>query len=367
MEQIKTTTSEKRWNHIDLLECLGILFVIMYHSTTYNFQFLEKPSALFYMRYYLQGVLSTCVPLFFFANGYLLLNRKLDLKKHIIKSVKIVILTFVWGIVNVFCLMYIENEYLSAIDFIKYVWTWHQGWINYLWYMGALICLYVFFPLLKIVFESNRKVFLYFTIIVAIFTFGNTLLNHTASATLMYLGKAQQVTNFNFFNMFNPFKYSFGYTFVYFCLGGIAYDFKDKIESIAPIKRNTTATVAIFFNCLILFALGIVFSKKTGEIWDVVWNGYDTIPTLINVCSIFVLSLSYKRNIPILRRVSCNTLGIYFIHGTLLHIFAPIVKTIPILCTYFGCICYAVLILLIGLAITGIIKKIPFLNNMVKI
>lgn len=69
-----------------------------------------------------------------------------------------VILTFLWGL-------------------IIYLWTFRQGWINHLWYIGALICIYVFLPVFKSVFDTNRKYFYYITIIIALFTFGNTTIN----------------------------------------------------------------------------------------------------------------------------------------------------------------------------------------------
>lgn len=81
---------EDRWSYIDILECIGIIFVIMYHTSTYNYDCLETNNALYVVRYLSRSLLSTCVPLFFFANGYLLFNRKFDLRKHIYKILKIV-------------------------------------------------------------------------------------------------------------------------------------------------------------------------------------------------------------------------------------------------------------------------------------
>ena len=89
--------------------------------------------------------LSAGVPIFFFCNGYLLLNRRFCLKKHEFKIVKIIALTGIWGMINIFLIMVIEKEHLSIAEFMDYLWTWHYGWINYLWNMGALVCIYIFF------------------------------------------------------------------------------------------------------------------------------------------------------------------------------------------------------------------------------
>ena len=92
MEQNKS-----RWVHIDLIESRAMIFVLIYHANTYTCDILEQASALNYIRYFLKTILSTAVPMFLFANGYLLFNRELKLKKHITKSIKLILLTILWG------------------------------------------------------------------------------------------------------------------------------------------------------------------------------------------------------------------------------------------------------------------------------
>lgn len=133
MDKQITISDTDRWHYIDLMKSIAILFVIMYHATTYPFSFLENNSSLFFLRYYLRTILSTCVPLFFFVNGYLMLNKSFDLKSTLLKQ----FLTSVWCIITVILLMFIKNEHLSLKEFAFYVCTWHNGWTNHLWYMGA--------------------------------------------------------------------------------------------------------------------------------------------------------------------------------------------------------------------------------------
>lgn len=79
MKKINQLT--ERWEYLDILKCIGIIFVIIYHSTIYNYNWIASPNITHYLRYFLTTLLSTCVPLFFFTNGYLLLNKDFDLKK----------------------------------------------------------------------------------------------------------------------------------------------------------------------------------------------------------------------------------------------------------------------------------------------
>ena len=363
----EVNVKEQRWNNIDLLEFLGVAFVIMYHLPIYGFDFLAKPAAINYVRYFLRTILPTCVPLFFFANGYLLLNRKFDLKKHIIKSIRIVVLTFIWAAIIVLSLMLIKNEQLSASEFLNYILEWQYGWTNHLWYMGALIIIYVFFPLIKVAYDNNRKVFYFFTIVVACFTFGNTFINHVVTIISGVTGKENTIYNSNWFNMFQPFKGLYGYSFVYFCVGGLAFELKQQIEKIDAVKRNILAAGTIVLSCLLLFLEGLYFSFLSGAVWEVVWFGYDSVFTFINVCAIFVLSLSYKKGIKIVQLVSCNSLGIYYIHIIFVHVLAPKVIMVPLMCSFAGGVIVAALIIAISLIVALIIKKIPVVKLLLKI
>ena len=344
-----------------------LLMVIIYHSATYDYSIIDNPnSTIVHVRYFLQMILATSVPLFFFANGYLMLNRAFDLKKHIIKSIKIVILTFVWGLIGVVCIAQIEGIRLSSFELLKDVWSWRPiGWINHLWYMGTLICIYVFFPLLKSVFDHHRKLFIYFTVIVTIFTFGNTLINHTVTLLLNAFGKANMVYSLNWFNIFNPFRGIYGYAFTYFCLGGLAHQYKDKILSIGKRKRNLIAIISIIVSCLILFVFSSTVSNSFSIMWDVVWDGDDTIPTAVNVLAIFVLLLNYNKHFKIFKVISLNTLGIYFMHNIFINLFKPMALNTPFFCTFTGCIVFSILILLLCLFVTLLLKNIPLLKNLV--
>ena len=70
---------------IDLLKCLAILMVIIYHAPLYTVDIIKDPSLLQYARYFFKTIFSLYVPLFFIVNGYLLFNEKLHLKNIYIR------------------------------------------------------------------------------------------------------------------------------------------------------------------------------------------------------------------------------------------------------------------------------------------
>jgi surface polysaccharide O-acyltransferase-like enzyme len=307
------------------------------------------------------------VPLFFFANGYLLFRKEFVLREHILKIIRLSVLTLIWAIITLLLLQPIKQETLSLTEFIKAIWNWKQGWINHLWYMGSLICIYIFFPLLKTAYDNNYKTFLYFTIICAALTVGNTFLNQIGTLFIsLFLEKSFVFDGINFFNIFNPFRGIRGYSFVYFCLGGIAYLSENNIEKIDAKKRNTISIVGLFVSCLGLFYVGCRYSQVTGSIWDVVWNGYDSLFTLANVVFIYVLCLNWKKNLTLIRLISTNTLGIYFIHGVLLAFFKPQIRSFAFSSNLLFNLIYAVFILLLSLSICTILKKIPFASKLFK-
>lgn len=353
--------SAERLSYIDLLEVLAIFFVVMYHSNISN----NHESTVTYV---LRGILSVCVPLFFFVNGYLLFNRGFNLKKHLRKMLRLTILTIIWGMITMLLLMVMKSEYMTLKEFFLSLWSWKQGWINHLWYMGALICIYVFYPVLKTAFDHHRDIFLYFTIICAVFTFGNQLINETVTAGSYLLGRQHEELAVNWFSMFNPFRKLYGYTFVYFCVGGLmpaAVPYIKKHQA----KMNMIAAIGIAVSTICLGMWGLCCSAHSDTWWDVVWDGYDTIFTFVNVLFVFVLSLNYRGQNSCIRKVveliSVNTLGIYFIHEFFIHLTRSRIRAIPALCNLPCNLIYALLLLCVCTAVVVIMKKIPGLKRLV--
>lgn len=238
--------------------------------------------------------------------------------------------------------------------------------MNYFWFLGALICIYILFPALKALFDSNKKAFIFFTVTCAILTFGYELINEL----LAFFGTMSEFgikyINYKFFDMFNPFRGAYGYSFVYFCVGGLIYTYEPKILAIPKTKRNCISTVGIIISCTLLFLVGVFYSKYVNhEIWDVVWNGYDTIFTFGNVIFIYVLSLNYKNEIPLITKISCNTLGIYFIHGLVVSLTRPLARSIEGFYNVPSALTYSFLVLIISLGICLVIKKIPILKTII--
>ncbi len=362
-----------RYHSMDLLKFLGMLFVLIYHCTTVKSNILEDASAATYGNYLIRPVLSTCVPLFFFANGFLLIQKPFHLKKYLMKMMKFILLTGIWGAITLLFLMPIYGEWLSIKEFLIALWDLKQDWINHLWYMGALVCIYVFFPLIKNAFDHNRRIFYYWVAICCLFAFGNAVICMLVTF-LSYLVRGGNIYYFdNFFNMFNPFRGLYGYTIAYFSIGCFAggnhLRIKEKIQK-CPFVNPWTLLILMVLSVLLLGLWGVFSTKLTGNYWDVVWNGYDSIFTLMNVILFYLLSYSYRfsgRGITkYIQIISRNTLGIYFIHDIFRPLFLQLgVTQLPFANTYLFNILYAFIVMNLSLLVVKVLKQIPFVRKLV--
>ncbi len=355
-----------RLTHIDLIETVATFFVVSYHATEYSFDFLNSGSVVDYLLYFFRTILSTCVPLFFFANGYLLLNKSFDLKKHIKKILHLLVLVLVWSFLLMMLYLLIAGESLSLNTVIVPILNMDVRWgMNLFWYIGALICIYILFPLLKLAFDKDKKLFYFFTIICAFLTFGYKFINEIVLLLSPFTNMFENGIELPVVTMFNPFRGSYGYAFVYFCIGGIIGENKEKVLSISKKKRNIISAFGVLVSCACLFVIGVLHSRYIkNEVWDIVWNGYDSIFTLFNVIFIYALCLNFNKENRFIRCVSMNTLGIYIIHGLLLRLTAGIFE-IDMLCNLPFNLIFSLAILCICLLISMCMKKIPIFKKLV--
>jgi len=360
---------KERYAFLDLLKCIAIFFVLLYHFSYYNYNFLTDDGIIPYVYYYIRAILSCCVPLFFFINGALILNKPFDIKKHAKKLLRIVVLTLIWALIELIVIMFIKGEHLSLFEIFKGIVQLKQGWINHLWFMGALFTVYIFAPIIKSAFDSSegKKNFYFFFIAFCLFSFGNTIFSMCVNC-LEYFRKADYLDNStNYFAGFNNIKGMLGYSLSYFMLGGVMFANRKKMND----KRFKIYSIfAILISMAGLMLYGIMLSNRDGKMFDIVWNGYDSVFTLVNVCALFIITLSYNGGNKFsryLKIVGENTLGIYIIHILVIELLKPIYISISIHHDIIFNIFFVVIILNISLAITLLLKQIPVVKELVKI
>ena len=358
------TRMKNRYQFIDSLKAIAIFFVVIYHCNNLKYNITETQDVFSYLNYFSISILSVCVPIFFFVNGALLLNKELNLKKHIYKVIHIVILMIVWGSITLLFLMPINNEYMSLLEFAKSVWKLKLNWNDHLWFLQAMVVIYVFFPLIKAAYDSKMNYIYFFLAIAFLMTFGNVFLSNCANMIGFFIGKGDLGSNRNFFKDFNAFRGIYGFSFIYFILGGLFIKQKERFRG---KQWAVIAATTIAISMLLLTLYGVLMTQSHGKVFDIVWNGYDTIPTLFMVLAISILSLNFNATYKILKLIKCvgeNSLGIFFVHRIWGLLLLKYFKGISYSQNLITNLMFAIIITLISLLSVLLLKRIPIIKRL---
>lgn len=209
---------KKRVVGYDIIKSMAMFFVVMLHYS-------------FYTRFYSSGLAGTavtvlcvvCVPLFFAVNGALLLPRKMDEAKHYRKTLNIVIVVTIWRLLAAAFFVFVDGSHpVTLKDLVLFLLGGGFGDYptGYFWFMNALIAVYLVLPVMKMAFDSERK--LAFNALLAVLA-GFTVGKDSLKLVLQMLGTA---TNHDFASILNALDEfyifgSYGYVLLYFLIGGM--------------------------------------------------------------------------------------------------------------------------------------------------
>lgn len=296
---------KKQYSYLNILKNISTFGVIFYHCFAYlnygNFANMQSYIVLFFAQ-----LARLAVPIFLFVNGCLLLNKKYTVSKIFGKILKYAILFFICININYFvCVLSGEISFGATTYFASY--TLNNGVANYLWFLIALIVIYFLYFPLKRLFDNNKKGFLIITIavivvlcsvnmtyfVINIFSHGNV---GTLVATLNSILCNQYFA-----------------AIVYFMLGGLCFYYKDKI--VDCIKHYVFDIVG-FLSIVFYFVL-CIFVR---DYFDIVWNGYISIFSVISVvCIFFAFAAREKdKDFCVTNAVSKQALFVYLAHWSLL-------------------------------------------------
>lgn len=304
----------ERYRFIDILETLACVFVVLYHTFLLDINVVDKMLSIScILAYFMHSLFSLCCPLFFVCNGYLLFLKEFDMGRHIKKMLRLLIILTVWSVIATITRTVASGEF--SINSIK------QNATGF-WFINAIIAIYVVFPAMKAVFDNSKAVYRYILYSVVLITFILPFINQVIEVigfAPMVLMKDAVVELYGYSN---PYMSWYAYSFAYFILGGeIATPDSPIVDLYTKMswpKRGLTTVGMII--CLNVW--GIVLSKKYGEVWDNVWNGYSTVWVLVMTFIVFLIvrEVDCGRNYKLpkcIEFVSKNSLEIYVIHSVL--------------------------------------------------
>lgn len=312
-------TGRQRIAGYDISKGLAMFLVVMLHYA-------------FTTQYYSDGIAGSmvttlcmiCVPLFFAVNGALLLPRPLDVHKHVRKTVTIIAVLVVWKIiVTIFGIVVDGATYTFTFkDFLGFLFSHELGnypLTGYMWFMNALIAIYLIYPLIKLMFDDNGAalkatvgVLLTFTVgkdtLVEILNMLGVLSHHEFSSIL---DKSYEFYIFG----------SYGYTLLYFIVGGMIarkMTVDGKIQWPCVKFTRTHAVIALVLSYVLLFAFQR-FQHATEGINLYVKNGYWLFPTFAMTVLFLMLSLTVNLRSGMVQKtvtlIGKNTFGIYMLQS----------------------------------------------------
>lgn len=316
---------KKRIIYLDILKIIAMFLVSFYHIGYYyiDYGFIQNTHYIPNFNRIIMNICAMSVPIFFTVSGALILNKTYTTKKIITKIIKMIILIIFWSLL-----------------------------LNYpRWFLITLTGLYFLYPLIKQIFDKNKKLFYFIILLVFIMPFMYNF--------IILLGKM-----FDIKNLMNLKRTGFFtiYALLYFMVGGILYNIK------ISKKMNPFLVISFLIGLFLTSLEGYVFTNFDNIMFDNVNASFPTVGALIMCISIFLLfkDMQIKNNkiSNLINLIASNCLAVYLFHLSIWNLFIRVIKINSmsiVLCTL---IC--LFIDFIAVLISIIISKIPYLKNVLQ-
>jgi surface polysaccharide O-acyltransferase-like enzyme len=271
----------------DILRLISILGVIIMHTTSmYGVGFqIEDSDSLF--RYILSYSFEWSVPIFFMISGALILSKNENPKEFYLKRLhKILLPTLFWSSVYLLIHYFVDGFSLFSLIAI----TIKANPSYHLWFMFAIIGLYIFTPIFRIIIHNTTKRQRY--ILISVVFFMSIIQNYLDT----YLHNTSTI-----FTIFIP------YIGFYF-LGYELYKTKIKLSSFITI-------VGFFLLTIFIIILGDLFQKKfnfNGNIFASFLSPLVIAQAIL--LFIFLNNINYTIDNPFTQKFSSLVYGVYLIH-----------------------------------------------------
>ena len=366
--------NKKRQHYLDLVKVLAIInLCALHYSWAGDIDFAADISFSVAFRRFVYGFYACTVPLFVMVNGALLLNRPLNLKKHY-KSLLVISLQYVfWRAVSLVLIGLYNGVDFASWNLTKMVNVFlllqDVGGIaiNHLWFVPMLICLYVWFPIIKAAFDQCEhsqygvKLLLPFMGMLLVFCFllDDVMLFQPAIPVL-------NAANFGAFRLFQPMSSPlYSCMLFYFILGGLLHKYKDRL-----LKISTPVLLAV----VLLSGLGLygewwVNSELMGSTYDNIFASHENLPDAFLSAAVFILCqrldvwLSGRRKLcRVMDIVSRESLSVYYFHWILL---STVFEYLHVADGYIFNVFRSLILCAVCVLLSLILKKIPLLRKLV--
>lgn len=293
------------------------------------------------------------VPLFFIINGALIFNKDITIKKTIYRSIKTLLLYYIWILI----LSIINNNILGIENDISIINILYGGEesIGHLWFLRTLAILNLLVPVLKKFYDMKNRILLRLIImLLLIFPF---LYNY-----LIVIGKYFDIPIIRNLNRTGLFTM---YSILYLIIGGIL---PKKVNNIKNIKL--ISIILLFVGLSFVTIEGIIMTNIEGVLFDGVNSSFPTIGALMMSVGIFCLASKinfdkYPKISHIINIIGGNVMAVYIFHLTIILWINKnfIISSIKLFQSIFINIAIILICILLGI----LLKKIPIIRLLLRI
>ena len=351
MNNNKVCTS--RLGYLDFLKTIAIFLVITLHVSLLNFDFFDKGRFILssWLQYCLR-LISEGVPLFFMINGLHLLGRYID-KQKVIKNINHIFLLYIfWSIVFIANKIWSIGDYIGLKDIMQHFIT--GDYTTILWFYKSLIFVYLLYPIIKMLFDINRKLYenTFWCLLIIIST-----IRILAEVDIIFREYGGVSGISSFFTEFFPVADKGTASVLFFMLGGMLAK-----NEILINKYKKILILIAFCAWIIQITWFTLLSYVKGATFTSFWFG--NIFSILICIGIFaaVRGIRFGRfTSQIFKIIGSNTNGIYVLHTILLsHIFNPLEGL-------HGKVIFTIGIMFLSLIISLILGRIPIVRALIKI
>jgi surface polysaccharide O-acyltransferase-like enzyme len=329
----------KRLIGLDMIKIIACFLVVVLHTCNTNDIHVNISSILYY-----SGVVA--IPLFFMTNGYLLFGKTKKDKWYSYKKIgRILLLCIILN--SVLCVLYFltKHRFLNPLLTSILSLFFQKGYLWHFWFFGALILIYLLFPLLDYLYLRKRKYFLSCAVFLL-----------CAQIVVDILNIYSSIKYFDVFQSHIPQTFRLVSHFSYFILGGVL-----KSLNIPIIIKYAKLRNIILLYVLVLiyqfFMIKNIYPKLACEFF---YNN----PLVI---ALSIMIFTYIRNIQTKNNI---TNGIYILSGLIMviYIIHPFVISAYNKFIFFDInILRLIVVFNISIILSWIISKIPYIKEIFKV
>jgi len=278
----------ERLIYLDYIKTIALVLVLLYHCA-------------FSQNFLLSPILSTCVPLFFCVNGFLMLRKEHTMDEMLLKNIKILFLAVFWSVISI---IIVNISIHGKIPTLEEVWRKTQSpYIPdnaHIWYMYSLAALNILNPIIgKYLRNINKREAYCLILILCLFSL--------------------QITSIYWPRILNFMTWTNSFCLVYYITG---YLLLSKRINLSKIKNSLLIVLILLFILIQYIHTYLAFNvqpfTRLIKHDSFIFQGFYTYPIFFLTCTIIELfsRITWKKN-KFIDFISKNSLGIYLVHWSI--------------------------------------------------